>query len=93
VVALESPGFEGWMICCAYVPVRGRSLDPEHLRPGLARALPSYMLPARWMRCGALPRNANGKVDRPDLRRRFLQAEQQFSGGAASAAASIQGRR
>jgi amino acid adenylation domain-containing protein len=85
VVAVESPGFEGWMICCAYVPVRGASLDPQQLRPRLSRALPGYMLPARWMRCGALPRNANGKVDHPDLRRRFLQAEQQFSHGAASA--------
>jgi acyl-coenzyme A synthetase/AMP-(fatty) acid ligase len=33
------------------------------------------MLPARWLHCEALPRNANGKVDRPELRRRFLEAE------------------
>jgi amino acid adenylation domain-containing protein len=91
VVAVQSAGFEGWMICCAFVPVRGRSLHPQHLRQRLARVLPGYMLPGRWMRCDALPRNANGKADRPELRRRFLQAEQQSPEGAASAAA-IPGR-
>jgi acyl-coenzyme A synthetase/AMP-(fatty) acid ligase len=75
VVAVQSEGFEGWMICCAYVPVRGRSLDPQFLRQRLARVLPGYMLPAHWMRCDALPRNANGKTDRPVLRRRFLEAK------------------
>ena len=75
VVAVQSEGFEGWMICCAYVPVRGRSLDPQFLRQRLARVLPGYMLPAHWMRCDALPRNANGKTDRPLLRRRFLEAK------------------
>jgi amino acid adenylation domain-containing protein len=75
VVAVQSAGFEGWMICCAYVPVRGRSLDPQFLRQRLARVLPGYMLPAHWMRCDALPRNANGKTDRPVLRRRFLEAK------------------
>jgi amino acid adenylation domain-containing protein len=76
VVAVQSAGFEGWMICCAYVPVRGRSLDPQFLRHRLARVLPGYMLPAHWMRCDALPRNANGKTDRPALRLRFLEATQ-----------------
>ncbi len=77
VVAIQSAGFEGWMICCAYVPARGcgAHVQPPGLRQSLARALPGYMLPARWMRCDTLPRNANGKVDRPQLRRRFLQAE------------------
>jgi len=79
VVAIQSAGFEGWMICCAYVPARGcgAHVQPPGLRQSLARALPGYMLPARWMRCDTLPRNANGKVDRPQLRRRFLQAEAQ----------------
>jgi acyl-coenzyme A synthetase/AMP-(fatty) acid ligase len=75
VVAVESGGFEGCLICCAYVPVRGRSLGPQFLRQRLARVLPAYMLPAHWMRCDTLPRNANGKTDRPALRRRFLEAK------------------
>ncbi len=90
VVAVQSTGFEGWMICCAYVPVRGRSLDPQHLRRRLARVLPGYMLPAHWMRCDALPRNANGKTDRPALRRRFLEAKRASSDD--SVRASISGR-
>lgn len=75
VVAVQSAGFEGWMICCAYVPVRGHGPGPQYLRQRLARVLPSYMLPAHWMRCDALPRNANGKTDRPVLRRRFLESK------------------
>jgi amino acid adenylation domain-containing protein len=75
VVAVESPGFEGHLLCCAFVPAPGRALDPQRLRAGLLPVLPGYMLPTRWLRCGALPRNANGKVDRPELRRRFLGAE------------------
>jgi acyl-coenzyme A synthetase/AMP-(fatty) acid ligase len=33
------------------------------------------MLPARWLRCEALPKNDNGKIDRPRLRDDFLLAE------------------
>ena len=83
VVAVQSAGFEGWAICCAYVPARGHSLAPQHLRQRLARVLPHYMLPGRWMRCDALPRNGNGKTDRPALRRRFLEANRASSGDSA----------
>ena len=79
VVAVQSEGFEGWLICCAYVAPRGASIQPSGLRQSLSQALPGYMLPARWLHCDALPRNANGKVDRPELRRRFLEAETQSS--------------
>ena len=88
VVAVQSAGFEGWLICCAYVTVRGRSLDPQYLRQRIARVLPTYMLPAHWMRCDRLPRNANGKVDRPVLRRRFLEAKRVAPEDSAPAAAS-----
>lgn len=75
VVAVQSEGFEGWTICCAYVAARGANILPSGLRQSLTRAVPPYMLPTRWMHCDALPRNGNGKVDRPELRRRFLEAE------------------
>jgi acyl-coenzyme A synthetase/AMP-(fatty) acid ligase len=89
VVAIQTPGFEGWMICCAYVPsAHNGGLQPPTLRQSLARVLPGYMLPARWMRCEALPRNANGKVDAPELRRRFLQAEAQSGARAPQPAAA-----
>ncbi len=75
VVAIQSEGFEGWLICCAYVPASGNGISPENLRKGLARLVPGYMLPARWIRFDALPKNANGKIDRPRLKNAFLSAE------------------
>ncbi|HEX7953140.1 MAG TPA: amino acid adenylation domain-containing protein [Burkholderiales bacterium] len=74
VVAVQSDGFEGWLICCAYVAA-DNEVSPEGLRTRLAKALPAYMLPARWMRVDVLPKNANGKVDRPGLRAAFQREE------------------
>ena len=73
-VGIQSDGFEGWLICCAYVPAR-RDLSAESLRKRLAEQLPGYMLPSRWMRYDAMPKNANGKIDRPRLKNAFLAAE------------------
>jgi len=75
VVAIQSEGFEGWLICCAYVPASDGAVPVEHLRKDLARLLPTYMLPIRWARHEALPKNANGKIDRPRLKNAFLVAE------------------
>jgi amino acid adenylation domain-containing protein len=75
VVAMRSAGFEGWLICCAYVPAPGACASPERLRKRLAGLLPGYMLPARWMRYDALPTNASGKIDRPKLKDGFAAAE------------------
>ena len=75
MVAISSDGFEGSLICCAYVAARGAQTAPEALRKRLAALLPAYMLPARWMRWDALPKNANGKIDRPRLRTEFERAE------------------
>jgi amino acid adenylation domain-containing protein len=72
VVAVPSSGFEGTTICCAYVPGPGNSVSPAQLRTHLAQVLPSYMLPARWLELDRLPKNANGKVDRPGIREMFL---------------------
>lgn len=74
VVAIQTEGFEGWLICCAYVPA-ARDVPPESLRKRLAAQLPGYMLPARWMRHDPMPKNANGKIDRPRLKNAFLAAE------------------
>jgi amino acid adenylation domain-containing protein len=69
VVGVDSDGFEGTAICAAYVA--GGGLEPPQLKGALAASLPSYMLPARWMGLDALPKNQNGKIDRPELRKRF----------------------
>jgi len=74
VVAIQTEGFEGWLICCAYVPA-ARDVPPESLRKRLAAQLPGYMLPARWMHHDPMPKNANGKIDRPRLKNAFLAAE------------------
>jgi len=75
IVAIQSEGFEGWLICCAYVAAADRDVSPNSLRKGLAGLVPGYMLPARWMRYDLLPKNDNGKIDRPRLKDAFLAAE------------------
>ena len=69
VVAVASEGFEGAVICCAFVAASG--IDEVEVRAALSEQVPRYMLPTRWLRLEALPVNANGKIDRPALRRRF----------------------
>jgi acyl-coenzyme A synthetase/AMP-(fatty) acid ligase len=75
VVAIQSEGFERWQICCAYAPAPERSVAPEGLRKALATLVPTYMLPARWMRYDALPKNPNGKIDRSLLKAAFARVE------------------
>jgi acyl-coenzyme A synthetase/AMP-(fatty) acid ligase len=70
VVAVETGGFEGATICCAYV-TDDESLTPAALRQALGAKLPSYMLPARWQALTVLPKNANGKIDRRQLKEEF----------------------
>ncbi len=71
VVAVASDGFEGTTVCCAYVPQPGTEPGLEQLRGALARRVPGFMLPAAWQRYDRLPRNPNGKVDRPLLAEAF----------------------
>ncbi|HEV3010409.1 MAG TPA: amino acid adenylation domain-containing protein [Burkholderiales bacterium] len=71
VVAIPSQGFEQWQICCAYVGMPGETLTPAALRTELSHLIPGYMMPARWAQYQALPRNANGKIDRPRLKENF----------------------
>jgi acyl-coenzyme A synthetase/AMP-(fatty) acid ligase len=71
VVAIASQGFEQWQICCAYVPMQGCAMTPASLRNALGRLIPAYMMPTRWSAYEALPRNANGKIDRPRLKDAF----------------------
>jgi acyl-CoA synthetase (AMP-forming)/AMP-acid ligase II len=71
VVGVDSGGFDGTAICCAFAPAPGSEAEPVALRAALARALPPYMLPSRWEALEALPKNVNGKIDRRALRERF----------------------
>ncbi|PYP82976.1 MAG: D-alanine--poly(phosphoribitol) ligase [Blastocatellia bacterium AA13] len=71
VVAIESEGFEGALICCAYAAFSNENTTPVILRKRLSEILPGYMIPQRWMHFERLPQNANGKIDRSELKRKF----------------------
>jgi amino acid adenylation domain-containing protein len=73
VVGLDTGGFEGTAICCAFAG----DVDQVTLRKRLGETLPSYMLPSRWMVLDALPKNVNGKIDRRALRERFAAAAEE----------------
>jgi acyl-coenzyme A synthetase/AMP-(fatty) acid ligase len=63
------------MICCAYVLRTGDEVTLNTVREHLRSLIPSYMIPARWMAFDILPKNANGKIDRPRLKDLFTRAE------------------
>jgi len=72
VVGVETGGFEGTAICCAYVTADA-ALKPTRIRAELSGHVPAYMLPTQWMQLDLLPKNQNGKTDRPRLRELFLE--------------------
>jgi amino acid adenylation domain-containing protein len=74
VVGVDTGGFEGTTICCAYSVADGAELPVADMRKHVTALIPRYMLPARWDVLDTLPKNVNGKIDRPALRERFLAA-------------------
>ena len=75
VVAITTNGFEGVIICCAYVALPHRDVSPAALRSELSKVLPRYMLPTRWIEMHELPKNANGKTDTRLVKEQFPPAE------------------
>jgi amino acid adenylation domain-containing protein len=71
VVAIPAKEFEGSMICCAFAPVESGGVTIINLREKLRSTIPHYMLPGRWLPLDRLPKNTNGKIDRPLLRTLF----------------------
>ena len=71
VVGVPSQDFDGVAICCAYVPLDGVAVTPASLREAVARSLPSYMLPSRWLAFDELPKTSNSKIDRRRLKELF----------------------
>jgi acyl-coenzyme A synthetase/AMP-(fatty) acid ligase len=67
VVGVDTSGFEGKAICCAYAPADGASIEIAALRRRLRKLLPAYMIPAHWLELDELPKNVNGKIDRRHL--------------------------
>lgn len=75
VVGIEIGGFEGTTIAAAMAFDADLEIEPPELRKRLLKSLPGYMIPARWLTLPALPKNQNGKIDRPALRRQFEERE------------------
>jgi acyl-coenzyme A synthetase/AMP-(fatty) acid ligase len=75
VVAIPTDNFGGYMICAAYVVRAGEEATLAELREHLKKLVPNYMMPARWTAYEALPKNANGKIDRPRLKEVFARNE------------------
>jgi amino acid adenylation domain-containing protein len=73
VVGVETGGFEGTAICCAFAPAPGNRVEPSQIRERLGALLPAYMLPSRWLAMDVLPKNVNGKIDRKKLRELFAE--------------------
>jgi acyl-coenzyme A synthetase/AMP-(fatty) acid ligase len=75
VVAIPTDNFGGYMICAAYVVRAGEAATLADLREHLKKLVPNYMMPARWTAYEVLPKNANGKIDRPRLKDAFARNE------------------
>ena len=75
VVAIESAGFEGSTVCCAYVPAPHVDVSTVDLRKALAGQLPAHMLPTCWRSYESLPKNASGKCDRMKLADDFRKTQ------------------
>ena len=75
IVAIASEGFEGHAIGCAFVPI-AQNVTATRLQEKLRTLLPAYMLPTHWRVFDALPRNANGKIDRRALGAAFSRHEE-----------------
>jgi amino acid adenylation domain-containing protein len=70
VVGVETGGFEGIAICCAYATGK-EVVRPATVRKHLATLVPQYMIPSHWLALEVLPKNVNGKIDRRSLKELF----------------------
>jgi acyl-coenzyme A synthetase/AMP-(fatty) acid ligase len=71
VVGLNVGGFEGTAICCAFAPKEGIELTSNELQRSLQKLVPRYMIPSQWFAYTVLPKNANGKIDRKQIKDMF----------------------
>lgn len=72
VKGLENDRGQSWL--CAWY-VQESEIQEDEIRHAIAKKLPAYMIPARFVRLDAMPVNANGKLDRKALPEPDLQSE------------------
>lgn len=72
VVGVEDPEW-GERVCAAIVPRAGRDPSPERIERWVRERLAAYKVLRRVLIVSELPRNAMGKVVKPDVRRLFLE--------------------
>lgn len=80
-IEAAAAGVEGISACaCIYdekkkrliLCYEGKEWEKKELEATLARKLPGYMMPGRFCYFPVLPHNANGKLDRKELRRMLV---------------------
>ena len=71
VVGVEDPEW-GERVCAAIVPRAGRDPSPELIQRWARDRLAAYKVPRRVLIVPELPRNAMGKVIKPEVMRLFL---------------------
>lgn len=74
VVAMEDLEW-GERVCAALVLAKEGNLTLEELRDWSRERLAPYKMPSRMIPVSELPRNAMGKVVKPDLTKMFLETE------------------
>ena len=67
----------GERVCAALVLAESSALTLESLRDWSRERLAPYKMPSRMLSMAELPRNAMGKVVKPDLSKQFADAESQ----------------
>ena len=72
----------GERVCAALVLARDGALTLEQLRDWSRERLAPYKMPSRMLEVGELPRNAMGKVVKPDLTKLFTEVESQTQASA-----------
>ena len=77
VVAMDDLEW-GERVCAALVLARNGALTLQQLRDWSRERLAPYKMPSRMIELTELPRNAMGKVVKPDLSKLFVEAEQQI---------------
>jgi acyl-CoA ligase (AMP-forming) (exosortase A-associated) len=63
----------GQSVCAVVVPAPGRALEAKEVLEHCKKTMPNYMIPQVVEIRDSLPRNANGKLDRPAIKKQVYE--------------------